>query len=243
MNWQMGLRVVAAAWLAALGASCGTTYQARSVPESGFLGDYSQMQKGGDGAPLLFYRNPAADFGAYGRIRIDPVAGYVGEGGGLRKIAPEDRQALLDYFHAALRTRLAKDYEIVEEAGPGVLWLRVAVTDAKGSKVALDTLSTVVPVGLALSGLQKVALGKTLTTGSVRIEAEALDGGTGVRLAAMVDERTGSKLSGRLDKWSKWQDARDAFDWWGDRLGGRLAALRAEEAGGVNGLDSATDRR
>jgi hypothetical protein len=124
---------------------------------------------------------------------------------------------------------MAADYEIVDEAGPGVLRLRVAVTDAQGSKVAMDTLSTVVPVGLALSALEKVALGKTLTAGSVRIEAEALDGGTGKRLAAMVDERAGAKVSGRLDKWSRWQDARDAFDFWGDRLRSRLAALRAEK--------------
>ena len=123
----------------------------------GVPGDYSQLERGGRGRPLLIYRDPAADFTAYKRIQIDPVAGYIGAHSRLQKIAPEDRQALLDYFHATLRKRLTEDYELVNEPGPGVLRLRVAVTDAQGSKVAMDTLSTVVPVGLALSALEKVA--------------------------------------------------------------------------------------
>jgi len=170
------------------------------------------------------------DFTEYKQIQIDPVVGYIGKHSRLRNISPENRQVLLNYFHATLREQLEKNYEIVEAAGPGVLRLREAVTDAQGSKVAVDTLSTVVPVGLALSALEKVALGKTLTAGTVRIEAEALDGGTGKRLAALVDERAGAKLSERLDKWSKWQDVRDAFDFWGGRLRSRLEELRAEKA-------------
>ena len=87
-----------------------------------------------------------------------------------------------------------------------------------------------VPVGLAISALERVALGKTLTTGSVRVEAEALDARTGARLAAMVDERVGAKVTGRFDKWSKWQDARDAFDYWSARMRGTLRDFR-ERAG------------
>ena len=118
----------------------------------------------------------------------------------------------------------------MDRPGPGTLRLRIAVTDARGTKPVADTLSTVVPVGLAISALERVALGKTLTTGSVRIEAEALDAQTGARLAAMVDERVGAKITGRLDKWKKWQDVRDAFDYWGARMRGTLREFR-ERAG------------
>ena len=153
----MGWRGRMVLLVAVTGLSCTSTYQVRNAPASGFLGDYSQLERGGRGRPLLIYRDPAADFTAYKRIQIDPVAGYIGAHSRLQKIAPEDRQALLDYFHATLRKRLTEDYELVNEPGPGVLRLRVAVTDAQGSKVAMDTLSTVVPVGLALSALEKVA--------------------------------------------------------------------------------------
>ena len=222
----MNIRWTGLVLMLALGASCSTTYQARHAKPSGFLGDYSQLRKGKGQEPLLVYFNPAADVRAYDRILIDPVVGYLGQGSRLNRLSPADRQALLDYFHAALREQLGRDYALAARPGPGTLRLRIAVTDARGTKPVADTLSTVVPVALAVSALERVALGKTLTTGSVRIEAEALDAETGVRLAAMVDERVGAKVTGRLDKWSKWQDARDAFDYWSARMRGSLREFR-----------------
>ena len=226
----MNFRWIGLSLLLALGASCATTYQARHAKTSGFLGEYSQLRQGQGREPLLIYFNPAADVRDYDKILIDPVVGYLGKGSRLNRLAPQDRQALLDYFHATLREQLGQDYAIVDRPGPGTLRLRIAVTDARGTKPVADTLSTVVPVGLAISALERVALGKTLTTGSVRIEAEALDAETGARLAAMVDERVGAKITGRLDKWSKWQDVRDAFDYWGAHMRGTLREFR-ERAG------------
>ena len=222
----MNFRWIGLLLLLALGASCATTYQARHAKTSGFLGDYSQLRKGQGREPLLIYFNPATDVRDYDKILIDPIVGYLGKGSRLNRLSPQDRQALLDYFHATLREQLGQDYAIVDQPGPGTLRLRIAVTDARGTKPVIDTLSTVVPVGLAISILERVALGKTLTTGSVRIEAEALDAQTGARLAAMVDERVGAKITGRLDKWKKWQDVHDAFDYWGARMRGALREFR-----------------
>ena len=204
--------------LLGLGVSCSTTYQIRHAETSGFLGDYSHLRKGHGQEPRLIYYNPAIDIRDYDKIMIDPIVAYMGKDSRLDDMAREDLQALLNYFYATLREQLGKDYAIVDKPEPGVLRLRIALTDAKGSKVVMDTLSTVVPVALAVSALERVALGKTLTAGTVRIEAEALDPRTGMQVAAMVDERAGSKVTGRFDKWSKWQDARDAFDYWGWRL-------------------------
>ena len=44
-----------------------------------------------------------------------------------------------------------KEYTIVDNPGPGVLRLRVAMTEAEGSMVVMDTISRVLPVGLAPS--------------------------------------------------------------------------------------------
>ena len=226
----MNLRWIGILMLLGFCVSCSTTYQIRQVKTSGFLGDYSHLREGGENEPQLIYFNPKADISKYDKIMIDPIMAYLGKDSHLDDMARENLQALLNYFHATLREQLGKDYTIVDKPGPGVLQLRIALTDARGAKVAMDTLSTVVPVGLAISGLQRVALGKTLTAGTVRIEAEARDPQTGMQLAAMVDERAGSKVTGKLDKWSKWQDARDAFDFWGERLRARLKELRDRKA-------------
>ena len=204
-----------------LATSCATTHAVRHVKTSGFLGDYSQLRPGGDGEPALIYRQ-AAEGRSYDKILIDPVVAYAGPGTRLQKLSPEDRQALLDYFHAALREQLGQDFALAEASGPGTLRLRVALTDARGSKILLDTLSTVVPVGLAISALQRVALGQTTTSGRATIEAEVLDAQTGERLVALVDGRAGRKVTGRFDKWKKWQDVRDACDYWSGRLRAEL---------------------
>ena len=205
-----------------LATSCATTHAVRHVKTSGFLGDYSQLRPGGDGEPALIYRQATAGPG-YGKVLIDPVVTYAGPGSRLHKLSAQDRQALLDYFHAALREQLGQDFALAEAAGPGTLRLRVALTDARGSKILMDTLSTVVPVGLAISALQRVALGQTATSGRATIEAEVLDSQTGERLAALVDGRAGRKVTGRFDKWKKWQDVRDACDYWSGRLRAELA--------------------
>ncbi len=235
----MNVRRVIGMLLLGLGTACSSTYQMRQVETSGFLGDYSSLHKGKEGEPALFYVNDRADICSYNRILIDPVVAYLGEKSGLESISRNDRQALLNYFYAALREQLGKDYEITDQPGPGVLELRVAMTDARSSKVMMDTLSSVVPVGLAVSALERVALGRTMTAGAVRIEAEVLDPLTGIRLGAMVDERSGTKFSGKLDKWSKWQDARDGLDYWANRLRSVLQECRKRRCGDGKDTDGA----
>ena len=218
----MGWRGRMVLLVAVTGLSCTSTYQVRNAPASGFLGDYSQLQPGGDGEPVLIYRRAATGPG-YAKLLIDPVMASAGPGSRLHKLSPEDRQVLLDYFHAALREQLGQDFALADSAGPDTLRLRVALTDARGSKILMDTLSTVVPVGLAISALQRVALGQTATSGRAAIEAEALDSRTGERLVALVDGRAGRKVTGRFDKWKKWQDVRDACDYWSGQLRAELA--------------------
>ena len=44
-----------------------------------------------------------------------------------------------------------------DQAGLGVLCLRVAPTDAKGARINMDTFSTVIPIGVALSAAENVS--------------------------------------------------------------------------------------
>ena len=131
------------------------------------------------------------------------------------------------YLDASLRQQLKKDYSLVSRPGPGVMRLRVALTEAKGSKVVLDTLSTVMPYTLALSVIKRASVGSHTSVGSARVEMEMLDAQTETRLIAAVDERAGKKVTGKFDKWEKWQDAQDAYDYWSGQLRTRLAELRA----------------
>ena len=66
--------------------SCATSEQARDVQPSGFLTDYSKLRSGGDDEPLLFYRNPSANFRHYDMALIDQVEIWRGKGSSLDDI-------------------------------------------------------------------------------------------------------------------------------------------------------------
>lgn len=203
---------------------CSTTHQTRSVKPTGFLRDYSQLQKGGDGEAQLIYVNPATDFSLYDKIMIDPVTLWREKGSDPSDVPPADLQRLADYLYSSLKVRLGNDYEIVDQPGKGVMRIRAAITEAKGSVVALDIVSTVLPGSRTLSGLKRLATGTHAFVGRAAVEAEIVDSLSGERLMAAVDERAGGKtLEGAK---GTWRDVEQAFFLWISRLKARLELAR-----------------
>ena len=207
---------------------CSTTHQARNVEESGFLGDYSQLQKGtGDEAKLL-YLNPAATWASYTKVYIEPIELWKSDDpdSALGKLSKENQDLLVSYFYTSMSNALSKNYQIVNQAGPGVLVVHSAITQAEKSRPVMNLVSTVMPIGLALSYAKQIALGTAMNVGEVQVEAEVLDGATNQRLAAAVDRRAGTKaLRTKFD--GSWGDVLLAFDYWSQRLDDRLMELRS----------------
>lgn len=203
---------------------CARTQQERSVEPSGFLGDYSQLKTGGGERALLYYIDPAADFAGYDKIIIDDVA--VWTKADVDEEQKKEFALLATYMKTAMERELQKDYTIVDEPGPGTIRLRTAVTSAQGANVALDVVTTYIPVGRVLSEGKNLALGTQSFVGSAAVEMELLDSMTNERLAAAVDARAGGKTFKSLDTWG---DAKEAIDWWAERIRMRLAEVRAGE--------------
>jgi hypothetical protein len=201
---------------------CSSTFQTRKVTTSGFLGNYSQLAGGSGDEAQLIYINPQADFNAYTKILMDPVKFYSDENS---KLEGEDKKRIVDYLHATIKEQLKTDYMFVNEPSSETMRLRVAITEAKGSKVVMDTISSIIPVGMALGLLKKVATGTNLSVGKASIELEIQDSQTGERLVAAVDERAGRKYTGKFDKFDKYHTVEDAFDYWAKKLKKRLAYL------------------
>jgi hypothetical protein len=213
--------------VAVLAGGCVATRQARETTTSGFLGDYRQLQPGGDGEALLIYRNPKADMANYKSIVIEPIRIYASADSALRKASPAELQGMVDYLAAAVRTELMKDYTLVSAPRPDSMRLRIAITEAQGSRVLLDTMSNILPPALAVSALKAAVTGKATAVGTARVEMELKDVTTNTRLMAAVDERVGGKsFEGKFDKWD---DVKQAFDYWAGRLGARLAQERARK--------------
>jgi Protein of unknown function (DUF3313) len=219
--------VLAAGLLLGLTA-CRTTHRVRgSVEESGFLQDYSQLHEGKSGQAKLVYIDPTADWAKYTKIDIEPVELWKSEdtNSPLGRLDQEDQKLLVDYAYTSLSNSLSKNFEIVNEKGPGVLVVRAAITEAKKCRPVSNLVSSVVPMGMGLSLVKRVIFGTGIGVGECQAEVELLDGVTGQRVAAAVDRRAGTKaIRTKFD--GTFGDVKLALDYWSERLDERLVEMR-----------------
>ncbi|MGZ4997406.1 MAG: DUF3313 domain-containing protein [Methylobacter sp.] len=202
---------------------CATTKQARDVKSSGFLANYSMLQEGQKGQALKIYINPnyQQSCKTYDKVLIEPVTIWARDSNDLADLSPADRQTLVNHMHGSIVSELGKHYQIVQTPQPGTLRIRGALTEAEGSWVALDTVSSFVPQLLVMSKLKELATGTATFVGKASGEVEITDAMTGNLIAAAVDRRVGGKSITGVT--SKWDDVDKAFDFWASRMAYRLA--------------------
>ncbi|MDA8326326.1 MAG: DUF3313 family protein, partial [Nitrospiraceae bacterium] len=169
---------------------------------------------GPEGGVALVYIKQGADFSKYNEVMFDQVVFYLKKDAKYKNIQPEQMKQLADEFARAAAKAMQGAYPVVGEPGPDVLRVRVAITDIEPGNPVRSGMTTVLPIGLAVSIIQKGATGKYPGVGSASMEAEFLDSLTNERLAAAIDKRAGSKFSG----FSKFASAKEAFDFWSKRL-------------------------
>ena len=88
----------------------------------------------------------------------------------------------------------------------------------------MDTISTIVPIGLGVSTLKAIATGKPAFVGEASVEVRVTDAQTGALLFEAVDSRVGTKNPTAV--WDKWEDVDAAFQYWADRMGYKLCTER-----------------
>jgi hypothetical protein len=195
---------------------------------SGFLQDYSYLKPGPtDGADLVYIKE-GVNFSVYNKVMIDQVIFYYSEDATYRGIDPNELKELADAFHKAFVDELADGFTIVAEPGPGVMRIRTAITGLVPSKPGLNAITTIVPVGLAISSLKRVATGTHTFVGQASAEMEILDSQTNGLLAAAVDTKAGAKYQ-VIEGMEKWGHAKDAFTFWAKRLRSRLDDLQGRK--------------
>jgi hypothetical protein len=187
------------------------------VKQSGFLDDYPKFEKGPSGGVDLRYLKEGVDFKKYDKIMMDQVVFYFSKDSQYKGINSDELNQLSEAFHKAMVKQLQDAYPFVQEPGPGVVRFRPAITGVKASKPLRNTISTVLPVGLALSIVKKGLTGTHLNVGEASMEAEFLDAETNDRIAVAMDKRSGAKYK-VVKGMRKWGHAEDAFNYWAKRL-------------------------
>jgi hypothetical protein len=194
----------------------------KDVKSTGFLENYDQLKPGGDDRAALVYIKPGVDYKAYNKLMFERIVVLLSDSAEYRAIDPTTLKEMTDYYQNALFNAFKDGYEIVDQPGPGVLRVRIAITQLTPSNPTANTLSTIIPVGIVVSGATKAVSGDNLGTGEAATEMELLDSVSGERLAAAVDRRQGGKGVFR----GKWDDTKEAFDFWAKRFRQRLDEMR-----------------
>src|SRR5258708_18724867 len=149
---------VAAAGLAAalLAWGCSTTVESTPaaakalesggpLPSSvtGFLGpDASKLTAGPEGGAALAWVNPNAQWASYTKMQLMPVEFWAAADS---KVPTADQATLTEYFYNQLQTNLSKSFTMVNQPGPGVMTIKVALMDATTAVPGLRTISVIIP--------------------------------------------------------------------------------------------------
>jgi hypothetical protein len=206
---------------------CTASYQARSVNEKESpLVNPDILVKGKGDQALYRYINPKVNIKDYDKIIIDPVTIY--KDGDLDKEQLKNYQTLANNAYVYLTKELEKDYRIVKEPEAGAMRFQWAIIDADPTKPVRNTLSTVVPIGMALSVVKLAAVGKQSGVGEITTEIKVSDANTGELMGAALDRRVGGKDIKNL--WGDWYNADEALKYWAKRC----AYVLCTERGGTN---------
>jgi len=226
------------------GATITASDKAR-MTRSGFLSDYARLKPTPWGEGVQCWR--AADFDPkrYDKLLITRMVVTL-KPGQAQGIDPSDLKALTDYFHAALVNALKPQMQIVDKPGPGVIVMRIALTDLVPTTVADSLAGTFVPYAFVAEAGSGVATGRpagsTPYLGETGMEMQFRDGASRAVIGECRDTEIGRKYaadlngsvvgaaqtwaSGYLNSFESWAYAKNAFDKWSALTATRFAELR-----------------
>jgi hypothetical protein len=187
-----------------------------------FGNNASLLQPGQPGQAAMVYINPNAQWSNYTKILLQPTQYW--DTSDSTTPTPDER-LLMTYFYNRLQETLQKNFTMVDQPGPGVLVLYIAIINATGATPVLRSVSVVVPQARILNMAQSLASGSYAFVGSAEAEMKAVDGSTGEFLAGAVDQRSGGMAMSSAAQW-QWGDAENAMNYWSDKISTRLLELQ-----------------
>ena len=168
--------------LACLATACELERQ----DKSGFLRDYSSLGPDPRGTSARVFVKEPNVLGSYDKVLLEPVRIMYRPTSDFWGLSPTELQDTARYFREAAVRALDDRYPVVNEAGPGVLRVRAAITRVRPQisrpPIGANTPATYVHSKLRQSGRRASGL-------EAAMEAELLDSQTDQVLVAFIDQR------------------------------------------------------
>lgn len=239
-------------YVAALGSGTGVTASNQTqLTRSGFLSDYAQLKANPLAGGIECWRDPRLDAARFDKVMVSRIVVSLvppkgDKAGEPAMIDPNDLKTLTDYFHDSLVKALKPQIQVVDKAGPGVVVIRIALTDLMPTAVTNSVAGTLIPYAFVAEAGSGVATGRpagsTPYMGETGMEMQFRDGGNGKIIAECRDTQIGRKYaadvdasavgaaqtwaSGYMNSFQSWSYAKNAFDKWSLLVAKRFTELR-----------------
>jgi hypothetical protein len=224
------------------------------LTQSGFLSDYARLKPAPWGDGIECWRTPDLNANRYDKILISRIVVSIAppkDKGVAQTVDPSDLKTLTDYFHDSLDKAIKPQMKVVDSAGPGVVVLRIALTDLVPTTVSDSMMGTLIPYAFVAEAGSGVATGRpagsTPYMGETGMEMQFRDGASGAILAECRDTEIGRKYAtdansnaagaaqtwagGYLNSFQAWSYAKNAFDKWSLLMAQRITELRGTPPG------------
>lgn len=191
--------------------------------DSGFLSDYSQLENI-PGTEARMYTAPHAltDLKNYKGVMIDQPELIIATDSKYKGIKPDDAKAVANMMRQRLSDTVTqnKNVTVVDKPGPGVLYVRIAASNAhlkKKSRGILGYTPTGLVVGAAVSAGQEME--QKVILQDMNLEMEVMDSQTEVTLISVVDKIHPGKKAKASESWKK---EHTVVSYWATRFNCRL---------------------
>jgi len=207
----------------AVAAAIGSSATFAAPPPSGFLDSYPAMKPDPKRPGASIYIAPGTSLKGLDKVLIDPILVWYSRDSKYQGIDPNELSAVTEHLRTALTKSLEPKYPIVDATGPGVLRLRVAITNVVAEKKKRGILGYT-PVGFVIGTAKNMATaGPNINLSSATVEAELLDP-SGKQLAVVVDPLVSGETKEEALTWAQIATVLDAA---GQRLRARMDADNA----------------
>jgi hypothetical protein len=196
--------------------------------DSGFLSDYSKL-KPVAGTTARSYKAPGAEeaYKNYKAVMIDQPEFIIAADSAYRGIKPDEAKVVADMMRHAMSKAVSQSIPVVDMAGPGVLYVRIAASNVHLKKKKRGLLGYT-PAGFIVTSAAQAGqqMQQKIVLEDMNLEIEVLDSQTQEVLGAVVD-----KIQPREKKpGASWSSEQEIVDFWSNRLRCRLDNSRKPQS-------------
>ena len=203
-----------------------TSGSAASIPNAGFLSDYSKLKPVDGMSGTYRYIDSITNLRPYHKVAIDPVQVIVDQNAEYKGLPPDVIKRMTDLVHTEFVGALLSGYQIVNTPGPDVLRVRLAITGVQAVRPDVK-VTDFVPVKVVFN-IARSASGAAPHVAEMSGEMEIVDP-SGRAVGAAVSTRKSDKTLAQGERIT-WKDMQAIAAVWAKNLRQQLDYQRGYAA-------------